>query len=269
MTLADVFGWNRAFAAGDIEPAILDLMRRADILGHRWGRLASRLRVASLGERLFLHSAYPPRGHGAVFFGPDTYRFADLIAAETPARAPGAVVDIGAGSGAGGLIAADLWPGARLTLTDLNPAALALARVNAAGRAVTLLEGSGLAGFEGDIDLALANPPFITSGGITDAGGRRYRDGGGAFGAEVTLDWTAQVLPRLAAGGRFILYTGAAIVRGRDPLYEALQQRAADAGCALRYREIDPDIFGGLLLRPDYWRVERLAAVGAVFDRPR
>ncbi|MDB5433523.1 MAG: class SAM-dependent methyltransferase [Caulobacter sp.] len=267
--MAEVFGWNRAFTAADLEPEILNLMRRAGILGRRWGRWISRLRVASLGDRLFLHSAFPPSGHDAVFFGPDTYRFADLIAAETPARAPTTIIDIGAGSGAGGLVAADRWPDARLTLTDLNPAALALARINAGGRPVTLLEGSGLAGFQGDIDLALANPPFITSGSITGAGGRRYRDGGGAFGAEVTLDWTDQVLSRLAPGGRFVLYTGAAIVRGRDPLYEALQRRAAEGCCALRYREIDPDIFGGLLWRPDYWRVERLAAVGAVFDRPR
>ena len=47
----------------------------------------------------------------------------------------------------------------------------------------------------------------------------------------------------------------------------AFLETAADAGCALRYREIDPDVFGEQLDLPGYEDVERIAAVGAVLSR--
>jgi hypothetical protein len=264
--LRDIFGWNRGFSPLDLDPGLLDLMRTGGILARRGPRLVSRLRVASVGDLLLLHSAWPPRAADAVFLGPDTYRFADLIAAEARARPPRVVVDIGAGSGAGGLCAAARLGEAELTLTDINPLALRLARINAAhaGVRADFRLGDGLAGLSEPIDLALANPPFIAG-----AGGRAYRDGGGALGAAVTLAWTAAVLPRLAPGGRLILYSGSAIVAGRDPLKARLEAMTTEAGYDLAYREIDPDIFGGLLWRPDYWGVERIAAIGAVMDRPR
>jgi hypothetical protein len=264
--LRGIFGWNRSFSPLDLEPELLALMRAGGALVRRGPRLVSRLRVASVGATLLLHSGWPPRARDAVFLGPDTYRFADLIAAEAPRRSPGLIVDIGAGSGAGGILAATRYPEARLVMTDINPKALRLARINAAhaGVAADTRHGEGLAGLDEPIDLALANPPFIAG-----AGGRAYRDGGGALGAAVTLAWTAAVLPRLAPGGRFILYTGAAIAKGSDPLRARLEAMTAEAGYDLRYREIDPDIFGGLLWRPDYWTVERIAAIGAVIDRPR
>ncbi len=44
----------------------------------------------------------------------------------------------------------------------------------------------------------------------------------------------------------------------------ALGRSAERFGCSLRYREIDPDIFGELLDEPAYREVERIAAIGAV-----
>jgi hypothetical protein len=61
-----------------------------------------------------------------------------------------------------------------------------------------------------------------------------------------------------------LLYTGSAIVAGRDGFRAALERSAAALGCTLRYAELDPDIFGELLEEPAYRDVERIAAVGAV-----
>jgi hypothetical protein len=74
---------------------------------------------------------------------------------------------------------------------------------------------------------------------------------------------------RLAPGGRFILYTGSAILDGGvDQFHEALKPAVEGAGYALRYRELDPDIFSANCAEAAYADVERIAAVGAVITRP-
>ena len=60
-------------------------------------------------------------------------------------------------------------------------------------------------------DLILANPPYIV-----DAKGRAYRDGGDLHGGRVSLEWAKAAIPKLAPGGRMLLYTGAAILRRRS-----------------------------------------------------
>ena len=54
---------------------------------------------------------------------------------------------------------------------------------------------------------------------------------------------------------------------GEDRLEAALRAMLPVHGCALRYEEIDPDIFGEQLDLPAYRTVERIAAVGAVISR--
>ena len=265
--LRGIFGWNLPFRSDSLPPDLLALLERGDAVDEADGLLKSRYRVASLGERLFLHSAFPTEAEDAVFFGPDTYRFARFIAAEVPrAGVVSRLVDIGAGTGAGGLTAGALLPGARVTLTDINPAALRLASVNAkhAGLEVEQVEGSGLGPVNGAIDLIVANPPYII-----DDEDRTYRDGGGLMGAQLSLDWALEGAERLSPGGRMLLYTGVAIVEGQDALREALAKRLPPLGCTLRYQEIDPDVFGEELERPAYRRVERIAAIGAVIERRR
>ncbi|MDO8379250.1 methyltransferase [Phenylobacterium sp.] len=260
-TLRDVFGWNRPFRSGDVDSEILDLMRAGGVLAERGQRLSSKVRVASLGEDLFLHSGFPPRARDAVFLGPDSYRFADFLRAELgPARR---IVDIGAGAGVGGIAAARVCPQAAIVLADINPQALRLARINAAAAVVSaeIVESDGLAKVIGPFDTAIANPPYLRG-----SGGRTYRDGGDLLGARLSLDWARAALARLPAGGRLLLYTGSAIVEGRDRLKAELETLATEQGASLRYREIDPDVFGGMLLHPAYRRVDRIAAVGAVME---
>jgi len=52
-----------------------------------------------------------------------------------------------------------------------------------------------------------------------------------------------------------------------DELRAALERELPALGCTLRYRELDPDLFGEELDKPAYADVERIAAVGAVVER--
>ena len=70
-----------------------------------------------------------------------------------------------------------------------------------------------------------------------------------------------------AAGGAMLLYTGSAIVAGRDGFRDALEESAATHGSTLRYAELDPDIFGEELEQPAYRGADRIAAIGAVIER--
>ncbi|WP_294058994.1 methyltransferase [Sphingomonas sp.] len=134
--LADVLGWSKPFEPSMLDREILELLDSGGALERLAdGRLRSRFRVSSLHDRLYLHSAYPTEHADSVFFGPDSYRFADLIAAElarAPAREAARIVDIGTGAGVGALVAAAHSPAARIAATDVNGAALRLARINAA-----------------------------------------------------------------------------------------------------------------------------------------
>jgi hypothetical protein len=98
---------------------------------------------------------------------------------------------------------------------------------------------------------------------IEEDGARAYRDGGDMHGAGLALDWALTAARRLSPGGQMLLYTGAAIVDGRDALRKALELELPALGCGLDYVELDPDVFGEELERPAYQDVERIAVVAA------
>lgn len=267
--LRDVFGWSLPFARDLLDAPLLEALQAAGMVEAAGDLLRSKVRVSTLGPDLLVHSGYPTDDTHAVFFGPDSYRFARFIADELrrcPEREGSTLVDIGTGAGAGAIAAAHCCPKVDIVMTDINPAALRLARVNAqaAGVAARFVEGDDLSGISGELDLVLANPPYII-----DPAGRAYRDGGDLHGAGVALAMACEAVPRLAAGGRFLLYTGSAIVRGADALHNRLVQLAAAEGCRLRYEEIDPDVFGEELETAAYAEVERIALVTAVIERAR
>ena len=262
----DLFGWSRIVDPGTIDAPILVAARAASALTERDGGVASTVRVSRVAGRLFAHSAWPTRAADSVFLGPDSYRFARFITANLGGvRAGARVVDIGTGAGVGGIVAADALGYADLTLTDLNPRALAFARANAAhaGHAARFVHTTGLDGIDGPFDLALANPPFMI-----DPARRSYRDGGGDLGTALALELARQAISHLAPGGWLLLYTGSPIVDGRDPFRTALASAVGEAGATIEYAEIDPDIFGEELGREAYARVDRIALVGAVIVRP-
>lgn len=266
-SLRDVFGWSRPFQPALLPQQVLAWLEQGDALEYRVGQLRSKVRFSTLGHTLYMHSAYPTAETDAVFFGPDTYRFAALIqrtVAMSGGVGVGYVVDVGCGGGAGGIIAVNalMHPPSQLILADINPAALRYARVNAA------LAGTPRASFrQGDlfhvvdhpIDLLVANPPYLL-----DPDARLYRHGGGEIGSALSTRIVLEGLPRLAPGGMLILYTGAPIVDGRDTFWESVAGVVTDANVQYQYAELDPDVFGEELDSPAYARVERIAAVALI-----
>jgi len=266
--LRDVLGWSLPFRRESLDAEIASQLEAADVLESHHGLLKSRIRVSRVRGLLFVHSAFPTVSEDSVFLGPDSYRFAGFIAQELAARSwLGRAADVGGGAGVGALTAAAGRGCSRLIVSDVNPAALRFARISAAhaGTSLETIEASGAAELPADLDLVLANPPYI--GGVPD---QTYQDGGAGLGIQVALDWAAAVLPKLAQGGRFLLYSGSAILEGgHDVLKGELVALAENAGARLSYREIDPDVFGEELERPAYRSAERIAAVGAVLSRSR
>lgn len=253
--LRDVFGWNRPFAPELLPSAMLATMQEADVVAREGDLLRSRVRFASLGGQLLVHSAFPTHDADSVFFGPDTYRFCALLSRwAPPARL---LVDIGCGTGAGGLSLSTRAQ--RVVLSDIAPRALRFARINARiqGLHVEVVQSDVLAEISEAPDLIIANPPYMR-----DAGGRIYRDGGGAHGEGLALRILREGLERLAPGGTLVLYTGAAIVAGSDTFLEAARPVLSASGLAYEYEELDPDVFGDELEQPHYEDVERIAAVG-------
>lgn len=260
----DVLGWGFPFEAAAIDDELLRRLEAAGAIIRQGSRLRSALRAARVEGRLFLHSAYPGAGDDAVFVGPDSYRFARLIRAE--AGQARSILDVGTGAGIGAILAGAWSPGARVSASDVNPAALRLARANAAhaGLDVVFRLAEGLSAAPADLDLIVANPPYVAG-----KSGRTYKDGGGDLGEGLSLAWAEAALGRLAPGGRLVLYTGSPIrAGGRDVIRQALADMARNTGCSLDYGELDPDIFAGELGRAPYAEVERIAAVGAVMRRP-
>jgi SAM-dependent methyltransferase len=268
-TLRDIFGWSRPFESGDLAERILSDLRAAGALLED-GKLRSAVRFSSLDDQLFAHSAFPTEGADAVFFGPDTYRFArtirNAVSLLTPARNL-RVLDVGAGSGAGGIYAGKLLRGAspHVVLSDINRHALRLSRVNAELNGipnVRVVESSLYAGIEGQFDLIVSNPPYLV-----DPLARLYRHGGGELGFALSVDIAVQGVERLAPGGRLILYTGSAIVDGTDLLQKALAKSLARRDVHWSYEEIDPDVFGEELEVAPYDRADRIAVVAATIER--
>jgi methylase of polypeptide subunit release factors len=253
--LRDVFGWNRPFEPGLLPAPMLDALRAADLIEEDGGQLRSRVRFASVGDRLFAHSAFPTATSDAVFFGPDSYRFCALI--ERWARPARRLVDVGCGSGVGGLVGARCAQ--QVVLADVNARALWFAEVNAALNTtqVSVVASDVLAAIDGPIDLVIANPPYMR-----DPAGRVYRDGGGSHGEGLAVRIAREALARLAPDGALILYTGSAIVSGRDSFLEAVTPVLRAAGRPFQYEELDPDVFGEELDQASYADVERIAVVG-------
>jgi methylase of polypeptide subunit release factors len=253
-TLRDIFGWNRPFEEHQIEPQLLQLLQRSGSVETAGAQLRSLVRVASLSEGLFLHSSFPTTAADAVFFGPDTYRFVRFVRAQLRTLSPPAwIVDMGAGSGAGA-ISASKEVSARLSLVEINPAAARLARINArfAGVAAEVTVDDRI---PERCDLVIANPPYMI-----DPAHRTYRDGGALLGSELAHAWVTQALAALVAGGTVLLYSGFAAVGGKLEAVDRI--RALCGNAEFHVDEIDPDVFGEELERPEYRDVERIAALG-------
>jgi methylase of polypeptide subunit release factors len=267
--LADVFGWSRPFRSSVLPLPLLDIMKQAGVLIRDNGYCRSSVRVSSLNGELFFPSAFPTTAADSVFFGPDTYRFADavLCSLRERDRPVHRAVDIGCGAGPGGIVAAKILAGAEVFMVDINEAALRLARVNVQLAGVTNVQtrrSDLLTSLEGSFDLMAANPPYLV-----DPAERAYRHGGGPLGAGLSLAILDAALERLSPGGTLVLYTGAAVVSGTDPFRVAAADRLARSGARWTYREMDPDVFGEELEAEAYRHADRIAAVVLTVEQER
>jgi methylase of polypeptide subunit release factors len=269
--LRDVLGWSLPFERGAIDAEIVGALEDANALDEEGNLLKSTVRVSSLDDDLFLHSAYPTVQTDAVFFGPDSYRFAAFIRSEIERLGKREfVADIGAGSGVGGIVASKAlhkhFPAGvnapTVVFNDINPKAIEFAMANVMG-----VGGVGAAVFaRGDAlpntftyDLIVANPPYIV-----DSAHRAYRDGGGDLGSAVSFAWANIAVDKLERNGVLLLYTGSAIVGGVDHFKIELERMLRAKAIEVEYRELDPDVFGEELEREEYADVERIAVVGVV-----
>jgi SAM-dependent methyltransferase len=258
--LRGVFGWSRRFRPDVLPPDLFTLMQEAGVAERDGDGWRSRVRLSTLDGLLFLHSAYPTTAADAVFFGPDTYRFARAVARHLERRRVrvSRAVDVGCGAGPGAVLLARALPGAEVLAVDINPAALRSTAVNAqlAGVAVAARRSDLLRDVDGLFDLVVANPPYLV-----DPGARAYRHGGGPLGAELSLAIARSACERLAPGGDLLLYTGAAVVNGEDPFRAAATSQLSSAGLAWTYEEVDPDVFGEEIAEGAYREADRIAAV--------
>jgi methylase of polypeptide subunit release factors len=265
-TARDVLGWNRPFEAPAL-PELFELLcaaRACEPLAD--GRFRATLRCASLDQLLFFHSEFPTTQRDAVFFGPDSYRFVRSVVRRVTSASR--VVDLGCGSGVGGIaLAAAGAVATELLLTDVNPRALELSRVNAElnGVRAQVVESDVLQQVTGPIDLVIANPPYLV-----DHERRLYRYGGAALGSALALRMVDEAAARLSeTRGRLLLYSGSPIVEGEDLLRAGLRAILERNSASFEYEELDPDVFGDELSSAAYREVERIAVVflDARFDR--
>jgi methylase of polypeptide subunit release factors len=265
--LRDVLGWSRPFTGSTLPRDVFTLMERAGVLARGDGHFRSTVRASTLNGDLFFHSAYPTDEADAVFFGPDTYRYLRALGQffrHTEDRVTRAA-DIGCGAGPGAIAVAKHSANAEVFALDINAEALRFTDINARlanVRNITTGMSNLLDGTEGDFDLIVSNPPYMA-----DPAHRRYRDGGGTLGSDLSLAIVEAALTRLREKGSLVLYTGVAMIDGQDPFQSAVAQRLRDAGFAWHYAEMDPDVFGEELASPAYARAERIAAVVLIATR--
>lgn len=260
-TLRDVFGWTRPFETGLIDESELEALLASGVIRAHAGMWISEVRWSSLDDLLFVHSGFPTVAHDSVFFGPDTYRFAQAIEEHlrTSTHPIRTAVDIGCGSGVGAILIGRARRDANVLAVDINPAALRFTAVNASlakADNVVAYHSDILSGTTGEFDLIVANPPYMKDGQA-----RAYRHGGEQLGSELSVRILAQAIERLAPGGSVLLYTGAPSVEGVDLFLEQARKLIDRADLAWAYREMDPDVFGEELETETYREADRIAAV--------
>jgi len=141
---------------------------------------------------------YPPRE--------DSWLLVRAVAVERGEK----VLDMGAGTGVLGLHCAKA--GAHVTSADIDPAAVACVRRNAAanGLDVEAVQSDLFDGLDAEWDIVAFNPPYLRTGGE----GETALDGG-AQGDELSLRFIADVKRHLAPGGRVYLLRSSAGRRDR------------------------------------------------------
>lgn len=217
----------RTGALGDVDPAAID--RLAELVDRRARRIPLQHLTGRAGFRTLTLACRP----GVFVPRPETEVLAGLAVG---LGGPGTtVVEPCTGTGAVALSVAAEAPGTTVVATDRDPAAVDLARRNAAdlGLAVDVHEGDLLepvaASLRGHVDVVVSNPPYLTADELAGCEPEvREHDPAGALvagptGHEVTDRLIATAPTLLRPGG--VLLLEVAEMRAR-----AVAHRARDAG---------------------------------------
>jgi release factor glutamine methyltransferase len=153
------------------------------------------------------------------------------------------VADVGTGSGAIALALKAERPDLRVVATDTDPAALALARANAArlGLEVEWLRGDLLEPVEGPLDAIVSNPPYVREGEQLAPEIARYEPAGALLAGPDGLDVLRRLAP--AAGARGAAFAAFEVGLGQADAVAALLR---DAG------------FGATSVLPDLAGIDRV-----------
>ena len=170
--------------------------------------------------------------------------------------APWDVADVGTGSGCLAVAVAWELQRARVTATDVSPAALTVARRNATRQGVadrvSFHDTRGLDGLPGPYDLIVSNPPYVPEPEMARLAPEvaRYEPAAALCGGPDGLDPARELMPaavsRLRAGGWLVMEIGA----GQD---------AAVADLVAREPELSL-----VEIREDLQRIPRVAVIRRV-----
>ncbi|WP_347454363.1 class I SAM-dependent methyltransferase [Acinetobacter thermotolerans] len=262
MTLRDIFGWNLPFQKNDLDPELFAFLDQHFLLQKQGEHYSSLIRVSSLEDKLFIHSAFPTVEQDAVFFGPDTYRFAyhlkqHLMSQAQPFKR---AVELCCGTSAAAVAIAKQYPNYdELIVADLNPKALFYSQINisfSSLKNINTVHSNLFLNIEGKFDLIFANPPYLI-----DPHQRHYRHGGHELdGCDLAFQIIKEGIQRLTPQGHLFLYTGVPISQSGNHFLQCLEElMTQQKNISWSYEEIDPDIFGEELEQPAYKYIERIA----------
>lgn len=262
ITLKDIFGWNLGFKKTDLDPALFSILEEHQLLKIQENLYLSQVRVASLNNALFIHSAFPTIEQDAVFFGPDTYRFAYHLKQYLASRSDPLkrAVELCCGTSAAAVSIAKYFPDYdELIVADLNPKALLYSQMNidfAGLKKIHPVQSDLFANLQGQFDLIFANPPYLI-----DPHQRQYRHGGDELdGNALSFRIIKEGIQHLNPRGCIFLYTGVTVTQDGNRFVEHLENLMRQyKNISWSYEEIDPDIFGEELEQPAYQHVDRIA----------
>ena len=262
ITLKDIFGWNLGFKKTDLDPVLFSLLEEHQLLQVQKDQYLSQVRVASLDNELFIHSAFPTLEQDAVFFGPDTYRFAYHLKQYLASRTHSfkRAVELCCGTSAAAVSIAKFYPDFdELMVADLNPKALLYSQINidfAGFKKIHPVHSNLFSNLQGRFDLIFANPPYLI-----DPHQRQYRHGGHELdGNDLSFQIIKEGFQHLNPQGCLFLYTGVTITPDGNRFLQHLENLMKQhENISWSYEEIDPDIFGEELEQPAYQHVERIA----------
>ena len=173
-------------------------------------------------------------GPGVLIPRPETELLVERALGRLPADRDCAVLDLACGSGAVALAIASERPRCRVVATDLSPAAVATARVNAARLGltdrVTVLEGEWYAPVAGRrFDVIACNPPYIANDDPrVEPAVRRFEPPAALFAGPSGLEAISMVV---AGAPQHLAHGGWLVVEHGDTQGEPVRAAFAAAGC--------------------------------------